>query len=695
MSRLLRQASRRTPGVGRRPDVEVQAGLAAHQAGRFDEAHRRYQAALTADPRCFDALNLLGALYIHVGQPDLAVQRLADALELDPSHGGAWSNLGCALAALDQHQAATSAFAQAIKLDPNDADAAFNLGNSLDALGDKGAAAEALQRATTVRPDWPAAWSNLGGVLLEAGRPREALSALDTAVALAPGHAKARYNRGATLAVLQRTDEAVTEFDAAAEADPAYVTPLTSKANLLAEQARVDEAKEAALAALARLPEDAEARFALGNAFLAAGQADEALAEFRQAVANAPSNPAYGCNVLQTLNYTASSSADDCRDEALRWAARHAPWVPAPPRRRDSIQRIGFLSGDFRAHPVGLFLEPLLAELRTQGVETVLFANRVREDAVTARLRSLATEWHDLSLLPTEPATRTVADADVDVLVDLAGHTGNNRLDVVAARPTPVQVNWLGFSATTGMPQFDAILCDPTVAPPGADDEFIEPVVRLPHSFLCFAPEDDWPAVARRPSLATGQVTFGSLNNVAKISADTVRAWAAVLLAVPGSRLLLKTHGLRCASTVARLESEFRACGIATDRLEFRGPTDRAEHLATFAEVDIALDTWPYTGATTTLDCLWMGVPVVTRTFPRYAGRMSASLLRSCGLEAWVAQSLDDYVAANAALAGRLVEFADLRDRVAASPVCDTRAFAESWLQAVGQVWAQAPAEAA
>jgi predicted O-linked N-acetylglucosamine transferase (SPINDLY family) len=450
-------------------------------------------------------------------------------------------------------------------------------------------------------------------------------------------------------------------------------------------------------AAIARKPDDARLHNNLGTVLCSQGLVPEAIASFRRALAMAPDYALAHSNLLVTLHYLSSYRPEELAAEGRLWGRQHAAhlesrWRPFPnaphPERR---LRLGYVSGELRRHPVGYFLESVLAAHDRSHVEVFCYANSAREDDLTARLRAAADHWRAITDASDEEAAETIRDDQIDVLIDLSGHLGSHRLLVFARKPAPVLASWIGYFDTSGVPAMDYLIADRYVCPEEEDGRYVEQVVRLPDAFLCYTPPRDAPAVAPPPTLSRGGVTFASFNRIAKVTPDVAALWAEIVRAVPGSRLCLKAGDLADGATAARYARLFAAHGLGPDRLELRGPSPHAELLASYADVDVALDPFPYSGSTTTIEALWMGVPVVALEGDRFSARTSRTILANAGLPELVASSPADYAAKAVALAAdpaRLTSLrAGLRARVARSPLCDAPRLARSLEAALREMW--------
>jgi predicted O-linked N-acetylglucosamine transferase (SPINDLY family) len=356
--------------------------------------------------------------------------------------------------------------------------------------------------------------------------------------------------------------------------------------------------------------------------------------------------------------------------------------------------RVGYVSADFRQHSVAFFIEPVIEAHDRRGFEVICYSNVAWPDAVTMRMRKLADQWRDIARRCDEDVAEQIRRDGVDILVDLAGHTDGNRLLVFARKPAPVQVTYLGYPDTTGLRTMDYRLTDAYADPPGETEPYhSEELVRLARCFLCYRPATESPEVGELPALAAGTVTFGSFNSFAKVTEEVMGAWSRILLAVPESRLVLKAKGLGQAEARERAGEVFERHGIAPQRVEMTGQSESfVEHLRAYQCVDIALDTFPYNGTTTTCEALWMGVPVITLAGRSHVWRVGMSLLSNAGLPELIAATLDDYVAAAARLAGDVDGLRQmrrgLRQRLGASALTDAAGFTRRLEEAYRGIWA-------
>jgi predicted O-linked N-acetylglucosamine transferase (SPINDLY family) len=674
-----------------------QVALARHQAGQLREAESLYRQILAQQPEHGDSLHMLGVLTHQAGEHGAAAQLIRKAIELLPGHAGCHTNLGTVLRAQGQLDEAIAAYRAALMLQPKAAVAHFNLGVALHDAGRIDEAIACYRRALALEPDSTAARTNLGNALKASGRLEEALGEYRQAVALEPRSATTHYNLGVAFEDARRLDDAIESYQRALTLDPSSLPALNNLGHALQDAGRLEEAVAAFRRAIELQPTRAETHNNLGTALKDQGRIEEAIAAFRAALRLDPDAIRAQSNLLLDLHYLAHAEPEAIFREHREWNRFHAeplakscaphPNDPSPDRRL----RIGYVSPDFRSHSVAFFLEALLASHDRDAFEIVCYADLRRPDETTARMREHADHWREIAALSDVQVAELVRADRIDILVDLAGHTARHRLLVFARKAAPVQVSYLGYCDTTGLSAMDYRLTDAFADPPGMTEHLhSEQLIRLAPSAWCFRPAVDAPAVSRA---AGGDViTFGSFNTLAKMNDEMLALWSQILTAVPMSRLVLKNLGLQDRTVQQRLRAIFAKSGIALDRVELLGRTrSMAEHLRCYERLDVALDTFPYHGTTTTCEALWMGVPVVTLAGATHASRVGVSLLENLGRREWIAHSPEDYVRIATELASdprRLTKLrAGLREEMARSPLMDGAALARSVESAFRQMW--------
>ena len=467
----------------------------------------------------------------------------------------------------------------------------------------------------------------------------------------------------------------------------------------LKEAGRLDEAVASLGRAIELKPDHAEIHNNLSSTLLAQGDHEGALRACRRALELRPSYSDAHSNLLMCAQYQSGVTLAGLARAHTEWDNRHATPLRASGKSFDLDRdperplRLGFVSPDLCAHPVGFFLARVLGNLDARSSTVVCYYDRAVRDALSDHLAAAASEWHDVVGLDDEALAARVRADRIDILFDLSGHTANHRLLVFARRPAPIQISWIGYVGTTGLKAMDYLIADRFHVPPGSEAHYCERVLRMPDGYVCYDPPASAPAVGRLPAEERGYVTFGCFNNVSKLTPEVIALWAEIVHRVPGSRLLLVSPALGGATARERIVSAFVATGGDRDRLELRGILPWADLLAAYNTVDIALDPFPYSGGLTNCEALWMGVPVVTCPGETFASRHSFSHLSNVGLTETIAADTREYVELAVSMAGNLVHLAEiragLRDRMARSPLCDGERFARHLQTLLRDVWRQ------
>lgn len=536
-----------------------------------------------------------------------------------------------------------------------------------------------------------------GNVLDAESRTEEAMQHYLEAIRLAPRLARAHLNHGNSLLAKGDVKSALEAYEKAIKHKPDYSSAYYNIGNVLLGSGQFDNGVIYLRRALEIEPALFEAHYDLGCAQQKHGQFEEAVASFRRTLEINPHYAEAHSHLLYALNFIASLTPSYCLEQAREYgrmvagkaATCFSTWqCAAQPERL----RVGLVSGDLRIHSVGYFLEGLLSQIDSARIELIAYPTCCIDDELTARIRPNFSAWKSLFDKSDETAARLIHADGVHILLDLSGHTGHNRLPVFAWKPAPIQATWLGLPFTTGVAEIDYVIGDLHAIPPEHEHHFSEAVWRLPNSYLCFTAPSNAINVSLLPALVAGYVTFGSFNNLSKMNDTVVKLWARILLSVPKSRLFLKADQLNDAGICEQTRRRFAFCGIASDRLLLNGAlASRDGHLAAYNNIDIALDTFPYPGVTTSVEALWMGVPVLSLQGDRFLSRTSASIAHNAGLPGWVAADEDDYVAKAVAFASDLECLAalraNLRQQVLASPMFDSPRFARSFEDALWGMW--------
>lgn len=484
-----------------------------------------------------------------------------------------------------------------------------------------------------------------------------------------PHHLTALCNLAVCLSSCGHYREAATCYERALELKPDYAEVHNNLGNLYKSIGQTDRAVMHIEHALRLMPRNALIHNNFGNLLKSQGRINDAINCFRKALELQSNYIEAHSNLLFTLNYSPDISAQDLFNAHVEFAAIHCNrYLLTLPKHNNELSaerklRIGYISGDFRQHSVACFISPVLLQHNHDAFEIFAYHNHRTHDQVTDVIRQSVDHWREIAGHTDDQVAQLVRKDRIDILVDLSGHTAHNRLLVFARKAAPIQVTWIGYPTTTGLPTMDYRITDDIADPPGiADRCHTEHLMRLPECFSVYQGPSGLPIVGNPPALRNGHITFGSFNNLAKTHRGVLALWSDILLATPGSRLVLKCHGLEIESTRQGVRDVFRTHGISADRLDLLGADATTEkHLQHYNEVDIGLDPFPYNGATTTCEAALMGVPVITLRGDRHAGRVGASLMQAVGLDEYIAESPEEYVSAAVKLAGDLGRLGRLR----------------------------------
>jgi predicted O-linked N-acetylglucosamine transferase (SPINDLY family) len=607
-------------------------------------------------------MNNLGTLLKDRGHLDEALARYRQAMQADPGLAEPYFNSALILSTRGQLEEALCAYRDALARKPNHFKAAVNCGSLLERFGRFDEALECYRQIVAAQPELSVGHFRLGNLYRSMGKMPESIAAYQEAIRLQPDYVFA-YNN---LAV-------------------AYI-----------DLGEVDAAENCARKGLQYAPQQGELHSNLATALLLQGRLEESLAARRTAVELLPDSAGELGNLVYDLNLLPDTDPQKLFDEHLTWAARHAEplTLAAPPfaNRPDPNRRIriGYVSPYFRQHAVNYFMEPVLVSHDHEQFEVICYSDVQTPDTTTERLKAAVSGWRDVRSLSDEQLAGAVREDGIDILVDLSGHIGSNRLPTFARRAAPVQVTYIGYQNTTGMSAMDYRVTDAYADPPGQTDRYYtEKLVRLPRTFFVYRAPDDSPPVSRLPALASGRVTFGSFNKYSKVTAPTLEVWLQILKRLPDSRLLVLAQ--REGHAQKRLEALAASRGVDPARIELFGQQPHTDYMRLIAQADIALDPMPFNGHTTTCDALWMGVPVITLAGTSYASRFGSSAHHSLGLESFVADSPQQYVEIAARTAADLPALAALRAalrlRMQDSPLSDFAGFTRNLEDAYREMW--------
>jgi predicted O-linked N-acetylglucosamine transferase (SPINDLY family) len=687
----------------------MEEALSLYRAGRRTEAENHCQQILDCAPDHAGSLHLAGIIALESGRYERARDLIGKAIACNGQVADFHCNMGSALRGMGRMEPAIASFSRAIELDGGHCEALNNLGYALKDQGKLEEAAATLRQALALRPSYADAHINLGGVCEAQEHIEQAAAHYRKALALRPDSAVAHYNLGGVLAKQHKLDEAEAELRRAVELRPEHVQAHYNLGNLFRERGNLSEAEASYRRVIAIDPAHIDAINNLSSVLMVLGRIDEAMACFRRVTELAPDHATYHSNVIFGLNFDPAATQAELAAERARWNERHAKRFAATIRPYDNNRyphrqlRIGYVSSHFRSQAASYAFGGVILHHDRKQFEVFCYSDTKEADHITELLRARADTWRNTADLSDESLAGLIRADRIDILVDLVGHMGGQRLLVFARKPAPIQVTAWGEPTGTGLATMDYLLADPVLAPSTMRHFLTEQVVDLPN-FLGYWMPEATPDPGPLPALSRGEVTFGSFNRFNKIQRPVLESWARILRAVPGSRLMLK--GDRTfkggevfvdASQQVRLNAVLAENGVAPERLALAPWRERSAHFAAYNDIDIALDPFPHGGGMTTLDALWMGVPVVTFAGRTISSRLAAASLSAIGLTDFVAPDLEGYVELAAAKAGDLKALAalraSLRPRLKASAFGDPARYAaavEAAYRAMWQRWSTA-----
>ncbi|MGQ9837221.1 MAG: tetratricopeptide repeat protein [Cyanobacteriota bacterium] len=716
-------------------------GLALAQQGNWEKAITAFRQALSLEPSLAEAHLNLGTALLEQEKTREAIEAYQAALALQPDYPRAYFNLATAFGKLKDHERALDYYHVAIGLQPSYVEAYRGLAGflsdrqlrkiwragMLDSLS-------YLTRALGLRPNYAEAYFEAGCLLLDQLQFKAAIALFEAALEHKPNFALAYNNMGIAYRHLKEPKKEEIQYRQALVHDPelgeaysnlglllqnqrrhAEAIPVLQEAIRLKpdfldahralgaaykEVNRLQESVESFQRALEINPEDPSTYAGLAGTFLQQCRHEEAIQAYRKSASLAPGVIAFHGNILMGLHYAPDFDPEETYREHKKWGDAYQASVAQyrkPYHRDRDMQRplrIGYISGDFKLHSVSLFFEHVYNHHNHEQFKIYCYSNGPTSDVVTERMREKADVWHDISKIDSDIEVADLIHEDkIDILVDLAGHTAYNRLNVLALKPAPLQATYLGYPDTTGLSLVDYRITDAYADPPGMTERYhTEKLIRLPRSFLCYDPIDAFPPVSELPALATGRITFGCCNNATKITPNVIAVWAEILKRLPTARLLLKNMRYTDSSVCEIFWERFERHGIGREQVHLVG--DRQgflEHFQVYSEIDIGLDPFPYNGTTTTCETLWGGVPVVVLAGNAHVCRVGVSILTNVGLPELIGQTPEEYVEIAVRLAEDLTRLRDLRHNLRAmmegSPLRDPQTHARALERAYRQMW--------
>ena len=634
------------------------AGVEAFSKNQFENAEALFLESLSRVPDRVSVLTNLSAVQIRLGKYELALATAERVISLDPKNVEGFLNAGVVCLQLSNKSQAVAYFDSAAEIDASRLEIWFNRGVAKKELGYFSEAESDFKRVLSVDPKHVEALSNLGSLLWSVGRFDEAEDLLRLAISLKPDYAEAYALLGRNLHSQGVFREAQQVLNRAVELKPDLASAYNFRGLVLSDF----------------------------------GEVSDAIENFLKAVELQPTFHEAHSNALFGYNYLTGSVRSSYIAEARRFGEITSP--RALPKFTDwntrgsaNSIRVGFVSGDLREHVVGYFIDGLIRNFDKQRFELFAFPTTYQSDHVTGRMKPFFKKWLPLTGESDFDAARLIHDEGINVLLDLSGHTASNRLPVFSFKPAPVQATWLGYFASTGVPEMDYFVGDPQLSPPDHQDNFVEEIWNLPEIWFCFSPPERSVKIRPAPVQSNGFITFANFSNLSKINDDVLDAWSEVIKGVPNAKLFLKSKQLGVPAVAKNLEKKFQERGVMSERLILEGPSDREDYFQAYNRVDMILDTFPYPGGTTSCEALWMGVPVLTLLGNSFLSRLGFSINSNVGMLDWVAEDIEDYVARAVMHSSDERELnnlrMNLRNRVLNSPLFDQVRFARHFEQMI------------
>lgn len=642
-------------------------GVALCRFDRFDDAREAFMAELRVTPTHAPALAEIGTCFARTGRTRDGIPYLQEGLRLMPNMPLAQYSLGLALLTENRRKEAIDALDKSIGLDGAYVDAYRTRGLAYVMDGQFDKAVEDLQAASTIDSQ----------------------------------NYKAILELGMNFGVAERNEQAARLFELAADSAPSVALPQYLYGHFLINHRKFERGLTYVERALALDPLQAEHHVARGFGFLGQGRVEDAVTAYRRAGELDPANAGVAGTLLFALQHKPGVTREELLREHRRWGMLYRPSAPidrlAFPNAPDPARklRLGLVSADLHRHAVSFLVLRAFEALAALGYEIFCYKtdSKRQDDDFSERYKAVSVAWRDVSGMDEPTLGRQILEDRIDVLFDLAGHTAGNRLSLFATRAAPIQLGWAGYVGTVGLDTYDGLIADPVEIPPDHDASYMERPIRLPDCYVCYHPPANAPEVPPLPGANGGRFTFGCFNRPAKLNAEVGKAWARILEQVPDSRILMVYGGLGEASTREAIHRVLGEGGVAPERVELVGEGEQPKLLQAYGEVDLALDPFPYSAGVTTLEAMWMGVPTVTFVGDTFAGRHSAAHLTAAGLGSFCADNVDDYVAMAVGWTQRRDELAEvrrtLRDRVAASPLCDAPRFADNLSRELMRLWSE------
>lgn len=677
--------------------AHTQIGILFHSQNKLTHAESSYrQSLMLGNKQPFVYFNL-GAILQEKGQLDEAAKLYHQAIELKPDYAKAYVNLGYIYRKQDKLEDATSNYRKALQYAPNIAEIHYNLGINLLRQGYADDAESHQRRALELNPNYTDAWSALGMVQFSCGQLEDAGISYKKALSINPEHAEALRGYAAILSMLKIFDDSIEFFKKSLLINPGNENAMIGLATAYLGANDHKMALSVYKQLIVQNPDLAEPHIGVASVYKAQGKYEDAINSYRNALEIQPEHHTAYSDLVMLMNYSDRFTPSCIYNEHVNWARKYSLKISklkyeniSDPDRR---VRVAYLSPDLRKHVVVNFFYPILKHHNTDHFEIYCYAEVAQEDPWSQLLKAETSHWINTYSKSDAQLIDQIRADKIDILIDLAGHTKGNRLLALTARPAPIQMTYLGYPNTTGLSTVDYRLTDKWADPEGDSDNFhTENLIRLSNGFLCYLPMNEMPNISTLPAVENGYITFGSFNNLTKITASVVKLWARILNKSPDAKLVIKNRSLNAPQVRERYLALFKSHGIEDSRIQlFSATKSYDDHLNTYNQIDIALDTFPYNGTTTTCEALMMGVPVITLAGNMHAGRVGISILSQIKLTDYISQTPDEYIQLALKKASDIEELSKLRNTLRnqflTSSLADGQQFTQDIEQSYRHIW--------
>ena len=628
---------------------------------KLDEAKKQINKDLINYPNSAILLNILGAVYTESNEPKEAVRNYKKAIEADSNYAQAYNNLGISLHKLENIDEAIDNYKKAINLKKDFAEAFNNLGSAKKALNKTNEAIEFFKKAINLKPHYAEAYNNLGLVYDDLGNKEEALENFNKAIKIKPDYAEAHNHLGTVLRDLTRFDESLSSYYKSIEFNPDKEKVYNN----------------------------------LGNLYNNLGKYNEATQAYKNAIKIKPDYAIAHSNLLFNINYKKNFDPDEYLREAKNFR------INCEPKKNFSLKynfeknpkklRLGLVSADFGNHPGGFFTLSTLRELRKKNFELIAYATTDRKDEFSHHFKPLFMKWHSVEKEKDEKIVEKIFKDGIHILIDLQGHSDKNKLPIFIYKAAPIQLSWLG-QGSTGIPEIDYLIGSPHITPKDEENHFVEKIFRLPEISQCFTPPDFDVEINTLPALKNNFITFGCINKLTKVNDDVILLWSKVLSSVKGSKILLKNKDLNNKKVCEKILERFKKNNINEDRIILEGESkSRKELLQVYNRIDIALDPFPFQGNTSTIEAVWMGVPVITLRGNRYLFHFGESINSNLNMKDWIANNHEEYISKSLEFASDIKQLIKIRKTLRQialnSPVFDAERFSEHFSNMLWDIW--------